>query len=134
MVASGKLQLRIAGKQLKDLDWFSKSDPVCLLEEWDHELRSWRVRGQTERIDDNLDPVFERPLELNLREDGSQLVKLTMWDDDGGGDFELIGLIELPVSLLREHAQSGQVLEQPLTHPEKPRSRRGNILVTVTQL
>ena len=110
---SGTLRLQIAGKQLKDLDWFSKSDPVCLLEEWDPALQVWRVRGQTETIDDNLDPVFERTLQLDYRS-LQQQVKLTMWDDDGGGAFELIGLVSIPVSLLQEHAQSGEVLDRPL--------------------
>ena len=54
--ASGRLQLRIEGRDLADLDFFSKSDPICVLEEKVNNV--WHRRGQTEKIDNDLNPVF----------------------------------------------------------------------------
>lgn len=43
-----------------DLDAVSKSDPICILHTKDStNSGSWKKHGQTERIDDNLNPDFE---------------------------------------------------------------------------
>ena len=41
--ARGRLQLKIEGVELKDLDFFSKSDPICVLEEKVGHV--WHKRG-----------------------------------------------------------------------------------------
>ena len=61
--ASGRLQLRIECQNLADLDLFSKSDPVCVLEQ--KMGSTWRLIGQTEVIDNDLNPVFKTLLEFD---------------------------------------------------------------------
>ena len=39
----GRLKVQIEGQGLKDLDFFSKSDPICLVEELVGD--TWTVRG-----------------------------------------------------------------------------------------
>ena len=58
MVEEGQLHctLRIEGINLKDLDTFSKSDPICVVDRL--ASNDWVKVGQTERIKDNLNPVF----------------------------------------------------------------------------
>ena len=56
----------------------------------------WQTRGQTERIMNNLNPVFTTPLNFHYSS-VSTVLKFTMWDHDGGSDFELIGCVELTV-------------------------------------
>ena len=56
---TGKLSCRIEGVNLADLDFFSKSDPVCLCEEKVNGV--WQIRSQTERIMDELNPTFTEP-------------------------------------------------------------------------
>ena len=58
----GRLRLEVAGRDLKDLDWFSKSDPICVLEKKIDSI--WKKVSQTERIDNDLNPDFQTPLEF----------------------------------------------------------------------
>ena len=51
-----KVNLHISGRNLKDLDYFSKSDPVCRV--YMQRNNEWVKLGVTERIDDNLNPDF----------------------------------------------------------------------------
>jgi Ca2+-dependent lipid-binding protein len=54
---SMKVILSIRCKQLKDLDTFSKSDPICIVKETTKGLnKTW---GKTERIMNNLNPIFK---------------------------------------------------------------------------
>ena len=57
---SMKVNLYISGRELKDLDTFSKSDPVCRL--YEKRNGQWISVGQTERINDNLNPNFEQAI------------------------------------------------------------------------
>ena len=58
-------------------------------------------------------------------------MKFTMWDHDGGSAFELIGMVECTVDDLLPKADTAEAWEQPLIHPEKPNSKRGNIKVYI---
>ena len=49
---------------------------------------------------DNLNPEFTKALEIRYTSE-EQEMKFTMWDHDGGDDFELIGSIELTVAQLK---------------------------------
>ena len=51
-----QVNLFISGRKLKDLDAFSKSDPVCLV--FEQINGSWRKIGKTEQIKNNLNPDF----------------------------------------------------------------------------
>ena len=42
-VRGGNLYFKIEGEELKDLDFFSKSDPICVLEEKIGHV--WQKRG-----------------------------------------------------------------------------------------
>ena len=129
MVNAGyRLKCRIEGVGLADLDFFSKSDPICLVEEFVG--NAWQVRDQTEKIDNELNPVFQRQPEFAYTS-GAQKMKFTMWDHDGGSAFELIGLVECTVDDLLPMADTAEAWEQPLIHPEKPNSKRGTIKVFI---
>ena len=52
--ASSKVEITVTCQNLKDLDYFSKSDPCVFLYEFMH--RSWAKVGRTEVIDNNLNP------------------------------------------------------------------------------
>ena len=82
---------------LADLDLFSKSDPVCVVYEFEFENGGmWRMLDKTETIDDELNPVFTKPLEFPVTS-RAQRMKFAMYDYDGGNDYELIGLKECTV-------------------------------------
>ena len=60
--STGTLQFKISGRELKDLDFFSKSDPICIVETL--RLDMWVTLNQTERIMNNLNPDFKKPIEI----------------------------------------------------------------------
>ena len=47
---SMKVDLFISGRNLKDLDLLSKSDPICILSEYNDQTKQWVKLGQTEQI------------------------------------------------------------------------------------
>lgn len=55
---SSKVELSISCSNLKDLDRFSKSDPVVFL--FEKRAQQWVVVARTEVIDDNLNPKVKR--------------------------------------------------------------------------
>ena len=57
MTFSMAINLYISGRKLRDLDTFSKSDPLCRL--YEKKNNQWVLVGQTERINNNLNPNFE---------------------------------------------------------------------------
>lgn len=52
--ASNKVELSISCTNLKDMDYFSKSDPVVFF--YEQKGKSWDKIGRTEVIDNNLNP------------------------------------------------------------------------------
>ena len=57
-VVSSKVELSLSCSNLKDLDAFSKSDPVVFL--YEQKGSEWVKLGRTEVIDDNLSPKVHR--------------------------------------------------------------------------
>ena len=128
---TGTLQFKISGRELKDLDFFSKSDPICVVETLRQDM--WVTLNQTERIMNNLNPDFKKPIEIQY-ESKEQMLKFTFWDHDGGQDFELIGHADVTVEELCTNAEIGTDWEAPLIHPDKPNSKRGQVRVQVNKL
>ena len=61
MVSANNLQMQVnlyvSGRKLKDLDTFSKSDPICIMQE----MRggAWYTVGKTEQVKNSLNPDFK---------------------------------------------------------------------------
>ena len=53
---ASKVELSISCTNLKDLDYFSKSDPAVFLYEKRAKGQQWSYVGRTEVIDNNLNP------------------------------------------------------------------------------
>lgn len=53
---SSKVEISISCTNLKDLDYFSKSDPAVFLYERRAKGQNWEKIGRTEVIDNNLNP------------------------------------------------------------------------------
>ncbi|XP_064487021.1 copine-8-like isoform X2 [Ornithodoros turicata] len=53
-----KVEISVSCRQLKDKDFFSKSDPMCVLFMRECDSDSWREVGRTEMIDNCLNPDF----------------------------------------------------------------------------
>ena len=84
-----KVELFISARKLRDLDVFSKSDPQCRIYEMIGS--EWVLRGQTERMMNNLNPDFQTSVVLNYFFEKQQQLRFEMVDSDGHHSFDLIG-------------------------------------------
>ena len=57
-VPKEKIEIFISCRKLKDLDTFSKSDPICHVLLSDNQMNSFYKIGETEVKDNNLNPDF----------------------------------------------------------------------------
>ena len=60
-----KVELFISCRKLKDLDVFSKSDPIVHMHSWNERNRNWVKTGETELINNNLNPDFKKSFQVN---------------------------------------------------------------------
>jgi hypothetical protein len=97
---SQKVELFISCRKLKNMDVFSKSDPICRIYEWNVKANQWAKIGQTERIDNNLNPDFKKQIEATYAFERHQKLKFEVVDDDGNNEFEMIGTVETTMGAL----------------------------------
>ena len=85
---SAEMQLYFRGEKLADKDTFSKSDPYCVCYAQMQGARGpqWVEVGRTEKIDDNLNPVFQKPINVQFFFELKQEFKVVIYDDDGQKD------------------------------------------------
>lgn len=76
-----QVNLYVSGRKLKDLDTFSKSDPICILQE--RRNGAWQTMGQTEQVRNSLNPDFKTAFTVPYFFEKVQEFKFIMIDDDG---------------------------------------------------
>ena len=120
---SMKVNLYISGRNLADLDYFSKSDPVCRV--YACFDGKWARVGTTERVNDDLNPNFERAITVPYFFEKKQKILFEMIDCDGHGTYDYIGSFETTLGTIM--GAKRQVLERPLTADGV--GNRGSIIV-----
>lgn len=85
------VELYFQGRQLKDLDTFSKSDPQVRLFIKEGPKAQWRKVGETEIIKNDLNPNWRETLKVFYQFEVNQTVRIEVVDSDGKGPGELIG-------------------------------------------
>ena len=93
-----QVNLYISGRKLKDLDAFSKSDPVCLV--FEKVNGKWTKIGRTEQVKNSLNPDFQTSFEVPYFFEKVQNYKFVMIDGDGDGDYDTIGEVETTMGKL----------------------------------
>ncbi|KAL5473575.1 hypothetical protein EMCRGX_G028072 [Ephydatia muelleri] len=78
---SSKVELSISCSNLKNLDYFSKSDPAVFLYTRGREA-GWVKVGRTEVIDNNLNPKFSTTFRLEYRFEEIQNLQFVVYDVD----------------------------------------------------
>lgn len=108
------------------MDTFSKSDPVVFVYEMVAPSKSWVLKGKTEIIQNNLNPDFKTPIVLGYSFEKHQSLKFEVRDDDGGGKFDEIGVVETSVGNIM--GARAQTFATELLHKGKA-AKRGQIIV-----
>ena len=84
-----EVNLFISGRKLRDLDTFSKSDPTALV--FEQRNNNWVKIGQTEQINNTLNPDFRTSLTVPYYFEKVQNFRFVLIDGDGNGDYDTIG-------------------------------------------
>lgn len=80
MDAVSKVELSVSCSNLKDMDVFSKSDPVVFL--YEKRGKEWQKIGRTEVIDNNLNPKFSKTFVVDFRFEEVQTLNFAVYDVD----------------------------------------------------
>ncbi|KAL4859813.1 Copine-5 [Chlorella vulgaris] len=82
------VEVSVKCRNLRDLDTFSKSDPMCVLLEADSPAgggaRQWSEVARSDIVANNLNPDFPAPLNITYKFEQLQPMKLVVWDVDVG--------------------------------------------------
>lgn len=79
---ASKVELSIACRNLRDTDYISKSDPMCVVFVLDQMSNRFREVGRTEMIKDCLNPDFVTKVVLDYYFEESQKMRFDMYDVD----------------------------------------------------
>lgn len=93
-----QVNLYVSGRKLRDLDTFSKSDPVCILSE--NRNGHWHKLGLTEQIKNSLNPDFTTSFTVPYYFEKVQNLKFQMIDGDGAGDYDVIGEVDVTMGVI----------------------------------
>ena len=89
-----KSQLFVSSSNLANLDDLDNSDPFCVVSRKMKPEDEWQVIGQTETIDNNLDPQWVKHFQIDYYFHKTIYLKFDVFDEDSSGEHELIGYIE----------------------------------------
>ena len=120
---SMQVNLFVSGRKLRDLDTFSKSDPQCMI--YEKVNGNWVKKGQTEQLNNNLNPDFRISLTMAYWFEKKQEIRFVFIDGDGAGDYDTIGSIEVTMGQLM--GARAQTFKGNLSHQGK--ANCGEIIV-----
>ena len=88
-----KIELSFSCRNLTNLDYGSKSDPMIIFYTKKRKNDPWREYDRTETIMDNLNPDFVKKLEMDFYFEEILFMKFDVFDVDVGPD-DYIGTVE----------------------------------------
>ena len=128
MDCMSKVQLHISCEGLLDKDVLSKSDPICAVNIWDESSRQWREFGRTEKVINNLNPTFTKPIDIDYHFEKVQKLMFSVFDIDNEtsrlDDDDFLGQMDCNL---------GQIVSNVrYTQPLKLKSGQAHGKITVT--
>ena len=125
-----KIEIFISCRKLKDLDTFSKSDSRVTVFLDNGNGKGYSKVGETETIKNELNPNFTTSFYINYYFEVKQRLKFEVQDDDGKGNFQLIGEIGTTVGAIVGAQDKYSILD---LHLEGTKST-GKIIVSVDRV
>jgi Ca2+-dependent lipid-binding protein len=114
--AQSDIEMFVSAKKLPNKDTFSKSDPFCAMDLWDVKGNAWKRIGQSEVVQDNLSPTFDKEFVATYFFEEHQKLRVSFYDSDSKAQDEkhsqLLGRSEFVLADLV--AAKGQTLHLPL--------------------
>jgi len=132
---TNKLELFISCRDLKDMDTFSKSDPLVQVFEKNPTTNAYKLLGQTEVIWDNLNPDFVQRFLVDFHFEEQQYLLFKVWDvDNKEADLTKSDFIGEALFTLGEVVSSpGQSCSKVLKAEGKT-DKRGKIIIRVEEM
>ena len=124
-----QVTLYISGRNLKNLDVFSKSDPKC--EVYEFVNNKWALVGKTETINNNLNPDFQTSIQMTYYFEKMQKIKFRMMDSDDQTADDEIGIVETSIAAIM--GARAQVLESDLMYKSEKKPRGKLVVRAETQ-
>lgn len=127
------VELSISGRNLRDMDTFSKSDPLCVVYYQPFGSQQWQELKRTECIDNTLNPDFMTKIPITYHFEEQQHLKFHVYDLDSNShdlsQHDFIGGYECTLAQL----VSARTVEQALFNPQYS-GNNGTILITTEEL
>ncbi len=122
------IEMYLSGKDLMDMDFFSKSDPYIKVYFQVNSHAKEQLICRTETIDNNLNPVWKKPILLSYIFEAVQYVRFEVYDDDGGKD-DFIGMARETLGTFTGAKHQTTILT--LQNPKKPKAKCGKLIVRI---
>eukprot|EP00286_Rhodomonas_abbreviata_P025468 CAMPEP_0181298138 /NCGR_PEP_ID=MMETSP1101-20121128/5623_1 /TAXON_ID=46948 /ORGANISM="Rhodomonas abbreviata, Strain Caron Lab Isolate" /LENGTH=539 /DNA_ID=CAMNT_0023403141 /DNA_START=99 /DNA_END=1718 /DNA_ORIENTATION=+ len=129
-----RVKLTIKCDQIADKDWFSKSDPMCIVRTKENKDGSWTEVGRTEWIKNNQCPEFTTKIEMKYVFEIKQYLEFVIVDIDDPKDLaksQQLGKLETTLSKIV--SSRGGTLTENLTG-SKEGGKYGTITVMAEEL
>ena len=130
-----KVELSVKCEDLKNMDFFSKSDPIVVmyLKRGGHNAKYQEI-GRTEIIWDNLNPEFTKKFVVDYYFEEVQPIKFEVYDIDNEATRDLssqdfLGQIEMTLA----EAAQGEI-KRPLLGKSNSGGSHGNIIISAEEL
>ena len=81
---TSSLQLSVSARNLKNKEFLSKSDPLCIM--YVRHGDRWHEAGRTEQLDNNLNPVWNTRFTIDYHFEARQMLKFEVYDWDKRSD------------------------------------------------
>jgi len=143
--ATSIVELSISGRKLRDMDVFSKSDPMCVVFVKPFGGGHWREFARTETIMNNLNPDFATKVTMAYTFEQQQKIRFVVYDIDNKSarlqDHDFIGCCETTLGQIVSSgggaASSGAGMTMELRHEDGSAAggiRLGQLIVTSEEL
>ena len=117
-----QVNLYISGRELKDLDLLSRTDPKAWLFERGVGRKKnkhfWIKIGETEQLQNTLNPDFSTSITMPYYFEKEQHLKITIIDGDGFGEYDKVG--EVFFTLGNVMGARAQTWQGKLTFKNRP--------------
>ncbi|KAH9489380.1 Copine-8 [Bulinus truncatus] len=136
-VPSSKVEISVSCRKLRDLDVFSKSDPMCVLYMQDIMSQRYIEIGRTEIIKDNLNPQFSKHFIVDYFFEECQRLKFEVYDVDSTShnlsQQDFIGEVEVTLGEM-VGSTGGCIIRHLKNKNFPPGSSCGEIILRVEEL
>jgi len=132
--ATSIVELSLSAKNLRDMDVFSKSDPICVVSIKPFGTQNWMEIKRTECIDNTLNPQWVTKVQISYTFEEQQYLKFDLYDVDSNthrlDDHDFLGTCQVTLGQI---VSSGNIILD-LIHPKHRNGSNGSMIISCEEL